>query len=108
LDIFWQLRGIHEGNFLLLNAKCRSKFCMYVAVVDVFDRTLLVIQLVSRKRVCWLKLVQRFKGLKNPVSRVAEFRESEAWGGFAFAGEELLQEPFFVGLERVEFLAFGF
>ena len=38
---------------------------------------------------------------------MSELRDSEAGKGFAFAGKELLHQPLFVGLERVEFLAFG-
>src|SRR5690606_4643478 len=46
-------------------------------------------------------------GLLLPLRGGVELGEAEAGEGFAFAGEELLHEPFFVGLERVEFLAFG-
>jgi hypothetical protein len=34
---------------------------------------------------------------------VSEFGEAEAGLGFAFAGEKLLHQPFFMGLERVHF-----
>ena len=40
---------------------------------------------------------------RNPLPGVLELGESEAGLGFAFAGEELLHQPFFVGLERVHF-----
>ena len=37
--------------------------------------------------------------------RVLELREAETGEGFGCAGEKLLHQPFFMGLERVEFLA---
>jgi hypothetical protein len=50
------------------------------------------------------EIVNRFA---LPLRGGVELGEAEAGEGFAFAGEELLHEPLFVGLERVEFLAFG-
>ncbi len=38
-----------------------------------------------------------------PLPGVLEFGEAEAGLGFAFAGEKLLHQPFFMGLERVHF-----
>src|SRR5690606_24037633 len=43
-----------------------------------------------------------------PVGAGPKLREAEARAGFAFAGEELLHQPFFVVLERVELPAFRF
>ena len=40
-----------------------------------------------------------------PLPGVLEFGEAEAGAGFAGAGEKLLQQPFFLGLERGELLA---
>ena len=42
-----------------------------------------------------------------PLPGVLEFGEAEAGEGFAFAGEKLLHQPFFMGLERVQFPALG-
>ena len=39
-----------------------------------------------------------------PVPRIAEFGEAEAGFCFAFAGEKLLHQAFFMGLERLELL----
>ena len=39
-----------------------------------------------------------------PLPGVLKFGEAEAGLGFAFAGEKLLHQPFFMGLERVHFL----
>ena len=41
--------------------------------------------------------------LRLPLPGVLEFGEAEAGLGFAFAGEKLLHQPFFMGLERVHF-----
>jgi hypothetical protein len=39
-----------------------------------------------------------------PRPGVAELGEAQARGGFALAGEELLHQPFLVGLEGLELL----
>jgi hypothetical protein len=43
------------------------------------------------------------QGFNLPLPGFFEFGEAEAGLGFAFAGEKLLHQPFFVGLERVQF-----
>lgn len=42
-----------------------------------------------------------------PLPRIPKLGEAQAGDGFAFAGEELLHQPFLMGLEGVDLVRLG-